>query len=148
MPTPAQNGQDSITTGKVWHDDYPELGTGPIPIEPCVSQEYFELERERIYKKTWLNIGRVEQILNPGDYFVKDLPVCGTSVIVTRGKDGAVNALHNMCSHRGNKVVWDHAGTCQNFTCKFHGWSYGLDGSLKFVPDEKSFFALQKTSLA
>jgi len=147
MPTSAQNGQDSITNGKVWHNDYPELGTEPIPIEPCVSQEYFELERERIYKKTWLNVGRVEQIRNPGDYFVKDLPVCGTSVIVTRGKDGAVNALHNMCSHRGNKMVWNHAGTCQNFTCKFHGWSYGLDGSLKFVPDEESFFALQKDQL-
>ena len=147
MPTSAQNGQDSNTNGKVWHNDYPELGTEPIPIEPCVSQEYFELERERIYKKTWLNVGRVEQIRNPGDYFVKDLPVCGTSVIVTRGKDGAVNALHNMCSHRGNKMVWDHAGTCQNFTCKFHGWSYGLDGSLKFVPDEESFFALQKDQL-
>ena len=74
MTTQIQNGLDS----KVWHDDYPELGTGPIPIEPCVSQEYFELERERIYKKTWLYVGRVEQIPNPGDYFVKDLSVCGT----------------------------------------------------------------------
>ena len=58
---------------KKWHDRYPELGTGPISIEPYISREYFEKERERIFRKVWLNVGRVEQIPQPGDYFVKDL---------------------------------------------------------------------------
>jgi hypothetical protein len=61
--------------GKKWHDLYPELGTGPVPIEPYISQEYFELERERIFRKVWLNVGREEEIPKPGDYLVKDLPV-------------------------------------------------------------------------
>ena len=52
-----------------------------------------------------------------------------------------------MCSHRGNKVVWDKQRSSQNFTCKFHGWSDSLDGSLKFVPDEDSFFDLTKDCL-
>ena len=130
-----------------WHDRYPELGTGPIPIEPYVSREYFEQERERIFRKVWLNVGRVEQIPQPGDYFVKDLAVCNTSILVVRGKDGTIRAFHNMCSHRGNQLVWDDEGTCQNFTCKFHGWTYALDGSLRHITDERNFFDLKKETL-
>ena len=147
MTTQAYDDRDAGTNGTVWHEAYPELGTGPIPIEPCVSPEYFELERERIYKQTWLNVGRIEQLPRPGDYFVKDLPVCDTSIILTRGRDGALHAFHNMCSHRGNKIVWDKKGSCQNFTCKFHGWSYGLNGDLRFVPDEARFCDLKKDRL-
>jgi phenylpropionate dioxygenase-like ring-hydroxylating dioxygenase large terminal subunit len=130
-----------------WHDRYPELGTGPIPIEPYISREYFEKERERIFRKVWLNIGRVEQIPSSGDYFVKDLAMCTTSILVVRGKDGTIRALHNMCSHRGNQLVWDKQGTCQMSTCKFHGWAYALDGSLRHITDEDNFFGLKKETL-
>lgn len=155
MATSGLQGQIATDTNAVtrasgrqkWHDKYSHLGTGPIAVDPFVSQAQFELERDRIFKKVWLHIGRVEQIPSTGDYFVKDLAVCNTSVIVSRGRDGSVNAFHNMCSHRGNKILWDEDGTCQNFTCKFHGWSYGLDGQLKFVPDEESFFDLKKKTL-
>ena len=64
--------------------------------------------------------------------------------MIVLGKDGKANAFHNVWSLRGNQIAWDNEGTCQNFTCKFHGWSYGLDGNLKFVPDEESFFELKK----
>jgi len=130
--------------GKKWHDLYPELGTGPVPIEPYISQEYFELERERIFRKVWLNVGREEEIPKPGDYLVKDLPVGKTSLLVVRGKDGRLRAFHNVCSHRSNKLVWSRSGSCQNFSCKFHGWSYNLEGRLTFVPDEENFFDLKK----
>ena len=134
--------------GKKWHDLYPELGTGPIPIEPYVSRDYFEQERELIFRKVWLNVGRVEQLPNPGDYFVKDLAVCKTSILIVRGKDGVIRAFHNMCAHRGNKLVADASGTCKGlFTCKFHGWAYGLDGSLRHIADEASFFNLDKDAL-
>ncbi len=130
-----------------WNDKYPHLGTDPIPIEPYISREYFALERERVFRNVWLNVGRIEHIPNPGDYVVVALPVCRTSVVVVRGKDGQLHAFHNMCSHRGNKVVWDQGGSCRNFTCKFHGWSYGLDGRLTFIPDEQGFSGLQKDRL-
>ncbi len=130
-----------------WHDRYPELGTGPIPIEPYISREYFEQERARIFRQVWLNIGRVEQLSQPGDYFVKDLAVCNTLILVVRGKDGVIRAFHNMCSHRGNQLVWDTKGACQTFTCKFHGWTYALDGSLRHITDEHNFFGLKKETL-
>src|SRR5262245_31601121 len=102
---------------KKWHDHYPELGTGPIPIKRYVSRDYFEKERERIFRTAWLNIGRVEQLPKPGDYFVKELAICNTSILVVRGKDGTIRAFHNMCSHRGNQLVWNRKGTCQAFSC-------------------------------
>ncbi len=131
-----------------WHDRYPELGTGPIPVEPYVSPEYFEQERAQVFRKTWLNIGRVEQIPQPGDYFVNDLTICNTSILVVRGKDGEVHAFHNMCSHRGNQLVWDTKGRCQTFSCKFHGWTYALDGSLRHITDEHNFFGLKRETLS
>ena len=139
LDAPLTNGADLT-----WHEKY-NFDTSPIPIEPYISEDYFKLEQEHVFRKVWLNVGRIEQIPNPGDYFVKDLPMCRTSLIVTRDKQGKVRAFHNMCAHRGNKVVWNGSGSCQNFTCKFHGWSYGLDGTLKFVPDES--FLSQERSL-
>ena len=132
---------------KKWHDRYPDLGTGPLPIEPYVSPEFFEKERDRIFRRVWLNVGRVEQIPARGDYFVKDLEICRTSILIVRGEDGAINAFHNMCSHRGNRVVWDTKGSCQVFACKYHCWTYGLDGALRQVTDEKKFFDLKKETL-
>jgi len=147
MAAVATGNVSTTPNGNTWHAQYPELGTGPAPIEPYISQEYFELERERIFRKVWLNVGREEEIPKPGDYLVKDLPVCNTSILVVRGKDGRVRAFHNVCSHRSNKVVWDQQGSCQTFACKFHGWTYNLEGQLSFVPDEKSFFDLKKGGL-
>jgi len=135
------------TPAKVWHQQHPELGTEPVPIEPYISQSYFELERERVFRKTWLNVGRIEELPKPGSYLVKDLPICQTSILVVRGKDGRVRAFHNVCSHRSNKLVWSQGGSCQNFSCKFHGWSYNLEGQLTFVPDEENFFDLKKKAL-
>lgn len=133
--------------GMKWHDKYPHLGTGPLPAKVFVCEEQFRLEQAQIFKKVWLNVGRVEQIPKAGDYFVKDLAVCQTSVIVVRGKEGQVHAFHNICSHRGNKVVWNHHGSCQMFRCKFHSWSYALDGTLRHVPDEEGFFDLKKDEM-
>jgi phenylpropionate dioxygenase-like ring-hydroxylating dioxygenase large terminal subunit len=127
-----------------WAAEYPELGTGPVPIEPCVSPAYFERERERLFRCVWLNVGRADEIPQAGDYFVRELAVGNTSLLVVRGKDGEIRAFHNMCSHRGNKVVWDTRGSCQALSCKFHGWTYNLAGQLTVVPDEERFADLKK----
>jgi hypothetical protein len=52
---------------KRWSLEYPKLGTDPVPTEPCISPEYFELERKRVFKKVWLYVGRIEEVSNPGD---------------------------------------------------------------------------------
>jgi phenylpropionate dioxygenase-like ring-hydroxylating dioxygenase large terminal subunit len=126
------------------HDRYPELGKGPVPVEPYISSAYYEKEKANIFKKTWLQVGRVEEIPNAGDYFVKDLDACEASIIVVRDKKGGINAMHNVCSHRMNQIVYEKRGQARKFFCKFHGWAYDLEGKLTGVPEEESFFDLDK----
>jgi phenylpropionate dioxygenase-like ring-hydroxylating dioxygenase large terminal subunit len=132
---------------KRYHYAYPEMGTGPVSIEPYISQSNFELEREHIFKKVWLYACRVEELQNPGDFLVKDLPVCDTSVVLVRDAKGDLQAFHNMCAHRGNKIAYDPCGNVDSFTCRFHGWSYTHAGDLTFVPDEDNFFDIDKAEL-
>jgi len=133
-----------------WTEAFAGLGTAPLSYEDSISPEFYELEREAIFRRTWLNVGRVEQLPKRGSYFTKELAVCDTSVIVVRGSDDEIRAFHNICRHRGNKLVWQDdpnaevQGTCRNFTCKYHAWQYGLDGELTFVQQEQEFFGLDK----
>jgi phenylpropionate dioxygenase-like ring-hydroxylating dioxygenase large terminal subunit len=71
-----------------WTAHYPELGTGPVSYEDSISPEIYQLEREAIFKRAWLNVGRVEQLKRKGSYFTKELAVAGTSVIIVRDMDG------------------------------------------------------------
>ena len=140
--------KEALYTGnRRYHDLYPEMGTGPVPVEPYYSEEYFRLEKEYLFKKVWLNAGRIEAIPEPGDFVVKEFPVCDTSIIVVRDKDMSIKAFHNMCSHRGNKMAYDVKGNVPSFYCRFHGWTYDLDGTLTVVPDEENYFDLDKSCL-
>jgi phenylpropionate dioxygenase-like ring-hydroxylating dioxygenase large terminal subunit len=132
----------------LWHERYRELGTDPVPVDSYVSESEWQLEKERIFKRVWLNVGRVEELPRVGDYLVKDLPTCDTSLLIVRTEDGRVQAFHNVCSHRCNKLVWNAgAGSGRGFVCKFHGWTYGLAGKLRYVPDEERYFGLDKKGL-
>ena len=128
-----------------WTEHYPELGTAPVSYEDSISPEIHDLEREAIFKRAWLNVGRVEQVPRKGSYFTKELKVVNTSIILVRTGSGDIKASHNVCRHRGNKLVWNDmpleetSGTCRQFTCKYHAWRYDLDGNLTFVQQESEF---------
>jgi glycine betaine catabolism A len=134
-----------------WTEHYPELGTGPVSYDDSISPEFYERERDAIFKRAWLNVGRVEQLPKTGSYFTKEVAAANTSVIVVRDADGTVRAFHNICRHRGNKLVWNDfpreetSGSCRAFVCKYHGWRYGLDGTLSFIQQEDEFFGVDKS---
>jgi len=133
-----------------WTEHYSELGTGPVDYTDSVDPAYYETERAAIFSRTWLQVGRAEQVPKTGNYFTKELTVAGTSLIIVRGRDGQIRAFHNMCRHRGNKLVWNDypgeevKGTCRQFTCKYHAWRYSLEGELTFVQQEEEFFDIDK----
>ena len=103
-----------------------------------------------MFKRAWLNVGRDDLLPRNGSYFTKELTFAKTSIVVVRDMDGQVRAFHNICRHRGNKLVWNDypreetSGSCRQFTCKYHGWRYDLDGSCAFVQQESEFFDLDK----
>ena len=133
-----------------WTEQYPELGTGPVDYTDSIDPAYYEAERAAIFRRTWLNVGRVERLPRTGSYFTRELPVVGTSLVIVKGTDGDVRAFHNICRHRGNKLVWNDfpgeetAGSCRQFTCKYHAWRYSLDGDLTFIQQEGEFFDVDK----
>src|SRR3954470_86347 len=90
-----------------WTEHYPQLDTGPVSYEDSISPEHYELERDAIFRKSWLNVGRVEQLPRKGSYFTRELVAARTSVILVKDTNEEVRAFHNICRHRGNKLVWD-----------------------------------------
>jgi nitrite reductase/ring-hydroxylating ferredoxin subunit len=134
-----------------WTQHYPELGIGTVSYDDSVSPEFYQLEREAIFKRTWLNIGRIEDLPRAGSYFTKEIEIANASVIVVRGTDDVVRSFHNICRHRGNKLVWtdfpreETQGVCRQFQCKYHGWRYDLEGACTFVQQEDEFFDLDKS---
>lgn len=128
-------------------DPYPHLGTGPVPVEPYISRAYYEREREKIFRRMWLNVGRLSQIPKPGDFIVKKLAVLGASVLVVHSDDGRVRAFYNVCQHRGNRLVYEESGCRKAFACGFHAWVYDSRGHLKHVTDEEQFFGIDKPQL-
>src|SRR3546814_16515880 len=124
------------------------IETTPRSYEDSIDPEHYAKEQAAIFRRTWLNVGRVEQLRRTGSYFTKELDAAGTSVIVVKDGKGVVRAFHNICRHRGNKLVWQDypreevAGSCRQFTCKYHGWRYDLEGALTFVQQQEEFFDL------
>ncbi|MGK2942938.1 MAG: aromatic ring-hydroxylating oxygenase subunit alpha [Immundisolibacter sp.] len=119
--------------------DIPDMGNAPLPVEPYISAEFFEREREKIFKRAWLEVAREEDIPNPGDYLVQDIEVLKASVIIVRGQDNRIRAFHNICTHRGNKIALKECGNAKHFTCGFHGWVFGNDGELKMITGKEYF---------
>ncbi|VWX50018.1 SRPBCC family protein [Novosphingobium sp. 9U] len=120
------------------------LDKGPVSLEPYRSQAWFEREVEKVFKRAWLCLGRVERIKTPGDFFLEQIDVAKASVIITRTRAGEVRAFHNVCSHRSNKVVLENSGNASRFVCRYHNWTYRNDGELIGVPDAANFFDLDK----
>src|ERR1700722_14277161 len=111
----------------------------------------FELEVERFLGAPWFLAGHVAEIPAHGDYFVVN--ALGASVIVVRGANGDVHALHNVCRHRGSKICEDAAGRTALFRCRYHGWSYRLDRELaawRHMPEalDKADFGLRRCGVA
>lgn len=129
-----------------WAQMYPQVGTGPIETLHCVNRQSFENERDKIFKQVWLMVGRAEEIAKAGDYKVKRLDFANTSAIIIRGKDNRIRAFHNVCSHRGNKLVVEQgnetfgSSRAAVVSCRFHGWTFDATGRLLSVPKEDNFY--------
>jgi phenylpropionate dioxygenase-like ring-hydroxylating dioxygenase large terminal subunit len=120
--------------------DIAGLGTDPIPAGPYYQAEYFELEREAIFRRSWLHIGHVCELPKAGSFIVRPLETVKASLLLTRGTDDRIRAFHNVCTHRGTQLVDDACGTRSSFTCRYHAWTYNLDGRLRAAPDFERFY--------
>jgi choline monooxygenase len=110
-----------------WHDKG-VTRSSTLPAEWYRSRELFEEEVARIFKHTWQLVGRVDQLRNPGDYFVTS--VADEKLVLVRDQEHHIRAFSNVCRHRAGPVALG-CGNRQTFQCAYHGWLYGLDGRLR-----------------
>lgn len=115
----------------------PDLGHALIPKERYTSPDYMRREWERMWTKVWLMACREDDIPEPGRYCVTEI---GTeSILIVRQPEGGIRAFHNVCQHRGNRIMTRGLGSAESFRCAYHHWEYELDGSYRRIPDSETF---------
>ncbi len=114
------------------------LPEGEIPAGILSDPEIFELERERVFARSWVYIAHESEIPNPGDYVLRY--IVDNRFIVVRDEEGQVRALLDICRHRGMQVCRAEMGNASHFRCPYHGWTYRNDGSLIGVPSQKAAY--------
>ena len=118
----------------------PDLSASMLPADQALSlpprcfsdRNVTAREIETVFRKSWMGVGRTDQVAEPGAYRTMD--VAGQALILTRDRGGRMRAFANSCRHRGARLI-DGAGTCNGLRCPFHSWFYALDGALVRAPD-------------
>ncbi len=112
-----------------------------IGVEAYLSPDYARAERDKLWRKTWLQAGRMEDIAEVGDYLTFD--ILDDSILIVRSGPDTLRAFYNVCTHRGRRLVDTPAGarnargTKSNFVCGFHSWTFNLEGKCTFIRDQE-----------
>ena len=117
----------------VYDDQAPLSRAFTIPAPWYVDSRIAELENQAVFSRVWQVVGRAEQLAQPGQFVTAQ--VAGEPIVAVRGADGELRAFYNVCRHHAAKVVTEPCGSASLLHCPYHGWNYGLDGSLKGMPE-------------
>lgn len=116
-----------------YNDKAPLSEASTIPAPWYVDPRIAELEANTVFSKTWQMVGRIEQVEKPGQFVTAN--IAGEPIVVVRGNDDVLRAFYNVCRHHAAAVVTEPCGQASLLHCPYHGWNYGLDGSLKGMPE-------------
>ncbi|MFW0796694.1 aromatic ring-hydroxylating dioxygenase subunit alpha [Gordonia sp. CPCC 205515] len=114
-----------------------------IGVEAYISRDYLRAERDKLWTKVWQQVGRVEEIPKVGDFLTYD--IMDDSYIIARSAENTIKAYHNVCSHRGRRLVdtpegkREAHGKCRTFVCGFHGWTYDLEGNNTWAAERQDW---------
>ena len=103
-----------------------------LPNECYTSKDYTLIERKKLFEDKWIVVGVASSIPEIGD--VKPIDILGMPILILRNKQNEVKVFHNVCSHRGVKLVSKSGKINSLIRCPYHSWSYSLDGELKATP--------------
>ena len=114
---------------------------------PYISDTFFEREK-RIWRTAWLVAGREADLDEAGKYITLDLSAINVSIFAVRDGSGKLNAFYNICPHRNGRLVCDPQGQKTAITCRYHGWTFQLDGRLRGIPEQQLFPDINKNDHA
>ena len=132
----AENMPNSASLEQIlssYNECAPLAEASTIPASWYTDPRIAELERLNVFSRTWQLVARTDQLKQPGSFV--STQVAGEPVIVVRGNDGELRAFFNVCRHHAAAVVTQACGQALILQCPYHGWKYGLDGSLKGMPE-------------
>jgi phenylpropionate dioxygenase-like ring-hydroxylating dioxygenase large terminal subunit len=111
-----------------------------VPRERYYDREFFELEKERLWRHTWLMAARLEEVPEVGDF--TEYEICGQSILIVRQGEDRVRAFYNACRHRATELLKGSGSLLGGqIVCPFHGWRWNSDGSPSFLFGEQAFAA-------
>jgi choline monooxygenase len=113
-----------------------------LPSRYFYDPSVFDQEKSKIFFKSWHLVAHVSELREPGSFVTQD--IFEQSVIVIAGREGEIRAFHNVCQHRGNRLVGARRGKSPSLTCGYHAWSYGLDGCLRGAPNVQGVAGFRK----
>jgi len=121
-----------------------------LPAALYTGNEAFEADLDAIFHRSWLNVAVVADVPEPGDVYAVD--IARTPIVIVRDDDGAIRAFHNVCSHRGARLVPEGRSIVGKLVCPYHQWTYELTGDLIEAPHmgldfEKALFDLQPVAV-
>lgn len=128
----SQVRQQLITVQQVDNILSPITESSGMPNTAYISQDYFSFERDNVFAKTWSCIGFASDLKK--NNYVKPISFMGMPLVMMRNREGSVQVFHNVCSHRGMQLVHEEGAIEGVIRCKYHSWSYDLDGNLKGTP--------------
>ncbi len=127
------------------------LGSDPersytLPSRYYTDPAFFELEKEKIFARSWTFHCHVSQLVEPGAYVAGD--VAGQPVFVVRDRKGELRGFHNVCQHRAHELVQGSGTLKATVTCPYHAWAYGLDGELRAARNCEKIKGFDKADFA
>jgi choline monooxygenase len=124
----------------------PDVGPGVVSAEVYRDPARFEQERAAVLAPNWQIVCRSSEIADAGDFITWEGQ--GETIVLSRQRDGAVAGFHNVCQHRGARIVSDPSGCARRFNCRWHNWTYDLQGRVIGIPDAGDFDAAELEGLA
>jgi phenylpropionate dioxygenase-like ring-hydroxylating dioxygenase large terminal subunit len=115
-----------------------------VPKDRYLSQAFWDAENEQLWPDVWQWACLEDEVPEPGTFY--EYEIGKRSFLITRAEDGKIRAFHNVCLHRGNRIK-NGAGASRELSCRYHGWTWQLDGALSRIPDELGFHQLDTSCL-
>jgi len=120
-----------MPTETLWNQQDQDAGFS-LSARYFYDEDIYQRERSAIFLKSWHLVAHVGELRAPGDFVTHE--IFDQSVLVTTDKDGSIRAFHNVCQHRGNRLVEARRGNTPLVVCGYHAWAYELDGKLRGAP--------------